>query len=76
MKTGSDPIEDARFAMHARILRCPLGGNPSDCPLHDVRKLPVNERIEWLEARRDEEVVDLYRRHTACLACKLDLSDG
>ena len=36
--------EEARMSMHGRILRCPLGGNPVECPLHEVRKLPVEER--------------------------------
>lgn len=64
-------IEEARIGMHGRILRCPLGGNPEDCPLHEVRKWPVEERIAWLESRTNEEIVELYAYHTNCLEHKL-----
>lgn len=71
MGLDSVTIEEARVGMHARILRCPMGGNPEDCPLHNVREWPMEERIAWLEAKTDEEVVELYRRHTDCLEFKL-----
>jgi len=72
MGISKDLAEEARFALHGRILRCPLGGNPSDCPLHELRKLPVEQRIAWLESKTDEEVIDLYHQHNACLECKLE----
>jgi hypothetical protein len=62
---------EARIGMHGRILRCPLGGNPPDCPLHEVRTWPIEERVTWLESKSDEEVIELYKRHTECLKCKL-----
>lgn len=64
-------VEEARIGMHARILRCPLGGNPEDCPLHNVRVWPVEERLAWLESKTDDEIVELYRRHADCLEFKL-----
>ena len=57
----------ARLAMHGRILRCPVGENPRDCPLHTVRQLPIEERITWLKSKTDEEVVALYEQHIDCL---------
>ena len=65
-------VEEAKFALHGRILRCPLGGNPEDCPMHDIRKLPVEERIVWLESQTDEEIITLYELHNKCLECKLE----
>jgi hypothetical protein len=62
---------EARMGMHGRILRCPLGGNPTDCPLHEVRKWPVEKRVAWLNAKSDTEVVDLYDYHRNCLEQKL-----
>ncbi len=64
-------FEEARMAMHGRILRCPLGGNPKDCPLYEIRKWPVEKRLSWLESKSDQEVVDLYNTHTTCLERKL-----
>ena len=69
-------IEEARIGMHGRILRCPLGGNPEDCPLHAVRTWPMEERLDWLESKTDEEVVELYVRHTDCLEHKLAEQSG
>ena len=73
MKNGLYAVEnehrmsEARFAMHGRILRCPLGDNPPDCPLYEIRQLPVEERIVWLESKADEEVDALYGFHLRCL---------
>ena len=72
MSTGKDLAVEARFALHGRILRCPLGGNPIECPLHEVRKMPMEERVTWLESQSDEEVVELYHLHNACLECKME----
>lgn len=60
-------MSEARYAMHGRILRCPLGDNPADCPLCEIRLLPVEERIAWLESKTDDEVEALYSFHLRCL---------
>jgi len=52
--------EEARLGMHGRILRCPLGGNPEDCPLHEVRQWSLEDRLTWLESKTDKEVLELY----------------
>ena len=62
--------EEAWIAMHARILRCPLGGNPKDCLLHEIRKLPVEDRLAWLNSKTGEEVLELFGQHLDCLARK------
>jgi hypothetical protein len=72
MSSTNELVDEARFALHGRILRCPLGGNPIECPLHDIRKLPMEDRVAWLEAQPDEEVVELYHLHNACLECKME----
>ena len=69
-------VEEAKYALHGRVLRCPLGGNPRDCPLHELRKLPLEERMDWLETQTDEELIALYEQHNACLECKLETSGG
>ena len=38
MKKEYLSASDARMGMHGRILRCPVGDNPPDCPLHEARK--------------------------------------
>ena len=66
-------IEEARNAMHGRMLRCPLEENPEDCPLHEIRKWPMEERIAWLDSKSDIEVLQLYHEHTNCLMYKLSV---
>ena len=65
-------IEEARMCMYARILRCPLGDNPEDCQLYEIRKLPMEERLAWLEEKTNSEVVEMYQQHTKCLEQKLE----
>lgn len=60
----------ARCGMYGRILRCSFGGNPEDCPLHDIREWPISERIGWLEMKRDKQVLDLYNYHLRCYSVK------
>ena len=59
-----------RTAMHGRILRCSMGDNPTDCPLHEIRKLPVEERIAWLDSKSDDELMGLFQYHVRCLGEK------
>jgi hypothetical protein len=59
-----------RTAMHGRILRCPLGGNPTDCPLYNIRLLPVEERLKWLDSKTDFELTALFGYHIQCLEKK------
>jgi len=73
-KTGSlngNEISHARLALHGRILRCVLSDNPADCPLYDIRQLPIEERITWLESKTDDEVEKLFEFHTKCLGRKI-----
>ena len=69
MKTPT--TEEARLALYGRILRCPVDDNPEDCPLHEIRKWPVEDRLVWIESKTDEEVLELYNYHTNCLEQKL-----
>ena len=63
--------ERARLAMRGRLLRCPFGDNPSDCPLYEIRKLPLEERFAWLDSKTDEELIDLFFQHARCLEYKV-----
>jgi hypothetical protein len=47
---------------------CPHdNSNPPYCPLHEVRKLSVEERMKWAEALSDEEMQYLGTYHQVCL---------
>ena len=76
MEINQDLAEEAKFELHGRILRCPLGENPEDCPLHEIRKLPLEDRIAWLESLTNEELIDLYAQHNKCMEGKLEKQEG
>ena len=60
-----------RTAMYGRILRCPMGDNPKDCPLYEIRLLPVEERLEWLNSKTEFELMELFAHHVLCLEKKI-----
>lgn len=68
---ANESASKARLAMHGRILRCPVGDNPTTCPLHTVRHLSIEERIAWLESKTDDELIAFYEQHIDCMDVKL-----
>ena len=50
---------------------CPYaGGNPNDCPLHEIRQLPLSERKVWVKDLTDEECRSYCEYHSHCLSTK------
>lgn len=47
---------------------CPLGGNPPDCQLNEVRLMSQENRKRWLADLTDDECALLYQRHLDCLS--------
>jgi len=50
--------------------------NPVNCPLCDIRTLPMKERFQWVESLSIGEIESLLETHGSCLQKKLaaDLS--
>jgi len=71
MDIGTINDSEVRIAMHGRILRCPMGDNPTDCPLYKVRLLPMMERLEWLNSKSDLELTALLSYHVKCFRKKV-----
>jgi hypothetical protein len=46
--------------------------NPEDCPLFELRKLKPAQRLEWLDALPEEDLVFLATYHQICLSTKID----
>lgn len=61
-----------RSMLYGLLLACPLGGNPEDCQGYDLRRLPLLERLAWLEGHSDAELKSIYLQHLQCLECKLE----
>jgi len=65
-----DELKILARMMPGLLFECPMGGNPDDCPLHEIRKLPFIERVQWAKSMTDEQLLDIYRYHKSCLALK------
>lgn len=51
---------------------CPFEhGNPCVCPLHEVRKMRVMERYEWLHKLSDEDMLHILALHQTCMSNKM-----
>lgn len=54
--------------LFALVMACPVKqDNPSGCPLHNIRQLPVKERLIWVNSRTHEETLDILEHHSTCL---------
>lgn len=52
---------------------CPLDRcNPPDCPLYQLRKRKMAERLKWLQALDEDDVVYLTSYHYVCLTTKTE----
>lgn len=60
----------AKTMLMGLIIECPFGGNPKDCPLYERRKLPMNDKIEWVKSLSDDELLKAYQVHCECLRKK------
>jgi len=50
---------------------CPYDqGNPSECPLCEVRGLPVRRRVTWVKMLTDDDLAFLETYHQICLQCR------
>ena len=63
--------DGARARLVGLSIACPLDqGNPSGCPLHDVRKKDLVERIAWVKHLNRDEIDNMIKSHESCLAEK------
>lgn len=54
-------------SMAALLYCCPItGGNPQFCPLHDVREMPADQALAWMEQLNTEDKRFLWEYHRCC----------
>lgn len=52
---------------------CPAGDtNPDHCPLHEVRKLPPQDALDWVAGLSPDDKAFLLQYHRCCLAYVLE----
>ena len=48
-------------------IACPVEqNNPTDCPLHDIRLLTLQERLNWVKSCTRKEAEGIFRQHSSC----------
>ncbi len=55
------------------IVECPLKIQLEDCPLKEVRKLPIEERIDIVDKMPLAELDAIVEHHKACQAKRMDI---
>ena len=63
-------FEVIRGKLMALMVKCPLGGDPTECLLYDKRGLPFMERHDWIESLSDDKILRLYSSHVDCLEAR------
>lgn len=60
--------DEVKMLVKWLVVECPVGGNPSDCPLNEIRKWPLKDRIAWVNNQGYPEHLEIYLHHKQCLA--------
>jgi len=47
-------------------ISCPYDKEACDCPLKDIRKLPLAERVELVDKMSQQEIVAIVDYHKIC----------
>jgi len=63
--TQQKSLIEKMFSLSAE---CPFDGeNPCTCPFHEVRKMDLENRLEWARSMNDDEIINLFTHHQGCL---------
>lgn len=60
-------IRDSRAWIKGLVMGCPFGEPEADCPLKEIRKKPLTERLAYVNNLTDAEVSDILLHHKRCL---------
>lgn len=67
MPTEVATIHDYTARLMGLAMVCPVSSeNPTDCPLHEIRHLPLAQRFAWVKARTRQEAENLLSYHQHC----------
>jgi hypothetical protein len=61
-----------RIALELAVA-CPVdSSNPHNCPLHELRKRAMPERVSWVRSLPFNDLIYLVSYHQVCLGARLD----
>ena len=62
--------KNMRALMCGLTRECPFGGNPEDCCMYEIRKMPYAERFKWVNELSTVQLETIYHNHLKCSRCK------
>ena len=68
-------IKALKTSVFGLTIACPVDEKPTNCPLHDIRLLSIEDRFDWVEKLSSEKCVEIYRYHEQCFSEKLSIYD-
>lgn len=60
-------FRDNRAWLKGLAVGCPLNEPLPDCPLENIRKLPIADRLRRVNAMTESDVMDIISHHKKCL---------
>ena len=59
-------MDDLKNRAYCLIFKCPKDEESKNCPLSEIRKLPIDEGLEKINDMKLRELIDLYEYHKNC----------
>jgi len=59
---------DWSVRFYGLIFECPFEENDKNCPFHEIRKQPIEERLRIIHESSSLTLSDLERRHVNCIS--------
>jgi hypothetical protein len=71
-------FRDSRIWLKGLVMACPFQSPLPECPLRDIRTLPVSERLKWANGVDKQRVGSIITHHKKCLETreKIHFLDG
>ena len=57
-----------RVWLKGLVISCPFNKALDDCPAFDIRKLPLPERMDFVDNLTNQQVEETLEHHNICLA--------
>ena len=58
--------QENRYWAKGLLMKCPFGSELPNCPIKELRKLPVRNRMALANSMSDEEIDSIIRHHKDC----------
>jgi hypothetical protein len=60
-------IEQQRTWVKGLLIECPMGEAMDDCPVRDLRSLPIEKQLITVDGMTPEKVQEVVVHHKQCL---------